>query len=103
MKKSAMFGIAGASAMALLVAGASYLSVSVNAAGPAQDDVPHPAETGTLLTPPGITIEPLGRAQGYDTGKQAAAFLAREEVAFTNPRGLTLYTSELDPPGKSAC
>lgn len=54
-------------------------------------------------TPAGITLQPLGKDQGYDTGKSTAGYLAREQIAFTDPRGMTLYTYKKDPPGKSAC
>ena len=68
-----------------------------------------PAEAAThgagavLATPPGITLQPLGKAQGYDLGKMAAASLPRDEIAFANVQGLTLYIYEKDQPGNSRC
>lgn len=56
-----------------------------------------------LATPPGITLQPLGKAQGYDLGKATAAALPRDEIAYADSRGLTLYTHDKDPGGKSAC
>lgn len=56
-----------------------------------------------LATPPGITLQPLGKAQGYDLSKQTAAALPRDEIAYTDAKGLTLYTSDKDPIGKSVC
>lgn len=53
--------------------------------------------------PAGITMQPLGKDQGYDTGKSTAGYLAREQIAFTDPRGMTLYTYKKDPPGKPTC
>jgi predicted lipoprotein with Yx(FWY)xxD motif len=62
-----------------------------------------PAPLNALATPPGITLEPLGNAQGYGTGKSAAAFVSREQIAFADLRGMTLYTFDQDPIGKSVC
>ena len=56
-----------------------------------------------LAMPPGITLQPLGKAQGYDLGKMSAASLPRDEIAYTNEKGLTLYTYVKDQPGKSLC
>ncbi|MHB1206673.1 MAG: hypothetical protein ACYCZX_13975 [Rhodospirillaceae bacterium] len=59
--------------------------------------------TGTLASPPGITIQVLGKGQGYDLGKQSAAALPRDELAFSDSKGLTLYTYDKDPLGKATC
>ncbi len=61
------------------------------------------APLGELTTPPGITLEPLGISQGYETGKQTATFLPRDRIAFADPAGKTLYTFAADPVGKSTC
>ncbi len=61
------------------------------------------ARAETPATPPGITLQVLGQGQGYDLGKQSAAALPRDRIAFADARGLTLYTHRNDPPGKSAC
>ncbi len=58
---------------------------------------------GGAWTPPGVTLQPLGKAQGYDLGKQTAAFLGRDEIVFANATGMTLYTYDLDQPSKSMC
>lgn len=58
---------------------------------------------GSVWTPPGITLQPLGKAQGYDLGKQTAAFLGRDEIVFADAKGMTLYTTDLDPQGKPMC
>jgi predicted lipoprotein with Yx(FWY)xxD motif len=60
-------------------------------------------QTGMLATPPGITLEPLGVSQGYEWNKQTATYLPREQIAFATPEGMTLYTSDADAPGRSAC
>lgn len=56
-----------------------------------------------VLTPPGITTEVLGKGQGYDLGKQTVAAQIRDDIAFTDARGLTLYTYNADPVGKATC
>ena len=56
-----------------------------------------------FATPEGITVQPLGKAQGYDMGKQTASVLFREELAFADAKGMTLYTFDKDAGGKSAC
>lgn len=60
-------------------------------------------DLGTIATPPGITLQVMGKAQGYDLSKQTAAFNPREQIAFTDARGMTLYTYDKDPPGKATC
>lgn len=60
-------------------------------------------DAAPIATPEGITLQPLGKAQGYDLGKQTAAFLAREQIAFADAKGMTLYTYAKDEPGKSNC
>jgi predicted lipoprotein with Yx(FWY)xxD motif len=54
-------------------------------------------------TPPGITLQALGRGQGWDLGKETASVVIRDEVAYTDARGMTIYTHKLDAPGKSNC
>lgn len=61
------------------------------------------ASASPWSTPAGITLQPLGKAQGADLGKQTAARLPRDEVAYTDARGMTLYTYDLDKPGQSVC
>ncbi len=56
-----------------------------------------------IATPVGITLQPLDKGQGYDLGKSAASFIARERIAFTDAKGLTLYTYANDPIGKATC
>lgn len=60
-------------------------------------------EFAPLAMPEGITIQPLGLAQGYSLSKGTATKLPREQIVYANADGMTLYTSELDSPGKSAC
>jgi predicted lipoprotein with Yx(FWY)xxD motif len=81
----------------LLVAGMSFIAVvAVQRSAMA-------TETSAWATPEGITLQPLGKAQGYDLGKQTAAFLAREKITYADAKGMTLYTYKMDPPGKSVC
>lgn len=56
-----------------------------------------------LSTPEGITLQALGRGQGWDLGKETASVIFRDEVAFADARGRTLYTYDKDEPGKSNC
>ena len=60
-------------------------------------------DLGAIATPPGITLQVMGKAQGYDLSKQTAAMNPREQIAFTDPRGMTLYTYANDPSGKATC
>ena len=71
--------------------------------GSNQETATGSVNTAPLSTPAGITLQPLGKAQGADLGKQTAARLPRDEVAYTDARGMTLYTFDQDPPGQSAC
>jgi predicted lipoprotein with Yx(FWY)xxD motif len=59
--------------------------------------------SATLVTPQGVTLQPLGRAQGYDLGKSTASAIARDQIAYADQRGRTLYTWDKDPAGKSTC
>jgi len=59
------------------------------------------AEIGQLASPAGITLQPLGRDQGYGFGGASAS--GRERLVFANAAGLTLYTYEPDPVGESLC
>ena len=54
-------------------------------------------------TPKGITLQPLGKAQGYGLDKPTASVVPRAEIVFANDHGLTLYQSDADPAGKSVC
>jgi len=84
-----------------LIAGVSALAIAL-AQGSAEARGKKSVDDATW-SPPGITLQPLGKAQGYDLGKQTAAFLGRDEIVFANAKGMTLYTYELDQPGKSMC
>lgn len=58
------------------------------------------AGLGEMATPAGITLQPLGRDQGYGFGGGSAS--GRERLVFATPEGLTLYTYENDTPGKAS-
>jgi predicted lipoprotein with Yx(FWY)xxD motif len=55
------------------------------------------------MTPQGVTLQPLGKAQGYDLGKSTASAIARDQITYADQRGRTLYTWDRDPAGKSSC
>jgi predicted lipoprotein with Yx(FWY)xxD motif len=56
-----------------------------------------------LSTPPGITLQPLGKFQGYGVDQETAALIGHGQIAFADARGMTLYTYDDDAPGKIAC
>lgn len=56
-----------------------------------------------LSTPPGITLQPLGKFQGYGLDAETAALNGHDEIAYANAKGKTLYTYAEDSAGKSAC
>ncbi|HWK75910.1 MAG TPA: hypothetical protein VNQ81_16660 [Povalibacter sp.] len=69
-------------------------------------DAGSPAASGSvapIATPLGVTMQPLGKAQGYDLGKGTASAIVRDQIAYTGERGLTLYTWDRDPLGKASC
>src|SRR4051812_23543653 len=74
------------------------LSVAVGVAGAVQA-----ADITTPETPMGITFQPIGRAQGYGPQRINPAPRPYSEIAFSNEKGLTLYTFDEDTAGKSAC
>lgn len=61
------------------------------------------SDLAPIATPEGITLEPLGQAQGYDLGKETASILLRDQIAYADAHGMTLYTYAKDPPHASAC
>jgi predicted lipoprotein with Yx(FWY)xxD motif len=81
---------------AIVSAGAGYKLFGAADAGGSTGPTP-------IGTPLGVTMQPLGKAQGYDLGKGTASMIARDRIAYADTRGLTLYTRDADPPGKSAC
>lgn len=56
----------------------------------------------SVATPPGITLQPLGRGQGYHM-EALLTEVPRTQIAFADARGMTLYTYDKDSPGKSRC
>jgi predicted lipoprotein with Yx(FWY)xxD motif len=82
----------------IILSGAAFIGFAVVSAQ-AAERVPNVE----IATPPGITLQPLDKGQGYDLGKSAASFIARERIAFTDEKGLTLYTYANDTAGKVTC
>ena len=90
-----------------LIAAAAALPLAVSVPSPAlaraSGKARSAADAAPVITPPGVTAQPLGKGQGYDLGKTTASYEQRGQIAFADLRGLTLYTSSQDPVGKSAC
>ncbi len=80
-------------------AAAGYSFLSKPATGAKVSD----AQAASVMTPLGVTMQPLGKAQGYDLGKSTASAIARDQIAYTDTRGMTLYTWDKDPAGKATC
>jgi predicted lipoprotein with Yx(FWY)xxD motif len=101
MKMTSKFLIAGVSLVAVAFAQGSAQAARSTKDGATKDT----AVSAAAFTPPGITLQPLGKGQGYDLGKQTAAFLLRDEIVFANEKGMTLYTyvPDVAGSGKSAC
>lgn len=80
------------------------LAVSACASAPSQMmEEPQVSSVAPVVTPRDVTLEPLGKAQGYDLSAITAAALARDQIVYADHNGLTLYTSEKDPVGRSLC
>ncbi len=79
-----------------LASAATLTTIAVTTTVTASDLAP-------IATPEGITLEPLGQAQGYDLGKETASILLRDHIVFADTRGMTLYTYQKDPPNASVC
>ncbi len=56
-----------------------------------------------LSTPAGITLQPLGKFQGYGLDQETAALNGHDEIAYADARGMTLYTYAEDSHEKSVC
>lgn len=56
-----------------------------------------------LSTPIGITLQPLGRYQGYGLDQTTAALNGHDKIAYANANGMTLYSYEGDRPRKPTC
>src|ERR1700761_4851940 len=88
----------GIAVVAVVAVGGYYLSMQGASGGggsSAGKDFAYQA------TPGGITLQPLGAAQGY--GPQRLVFSLRSEIVYSNDKGLTLYTYDKDVQGKSNC
>lgn len=60
------------------------------------------SDAAPIATPPGITLQALGRGQGF--GMEALLTeVPRTQITFADAKGMTLYTYEKDAPGKSRC
>lgn len=83
-------------------AAAAIFAIAAGAAVAGSKGAPE-TELAPLATPPGITQQPLGLAQGYSLSKPTATKLPRAQIVFATAEGMTLYTYDKDPLGKSTC
>ena len=83
----------------LTLAAAAVLTCSFTHAACARD---HRAESAPS-TPPGITLQTTGRYQGYGFDQTTESTTGHGQIVYADAHGLTLYTYELDRPGKSVC
>ena len=84
--------------------GAAAAAVALGYVGLHGREIPQATDASAAwVTPPGVTLQPLGRAQGYDLGKSTASAIARDQIAYADQRGRTLYTWDKDPAGQSRC
>ena len=61
------------------------------------------ADVTSPETPMGVTFQPIGRAQGYGPQRINPSPRPYTEIAFSNEKGLTLYSFDEDTAGKSMC
>ena len=87
----------------VLCLSAAAFALSACASSPPQMAEPEVSEIAPVVTPLDVTLEPLGKAQGYDLSAVTAAAFARDEIVYANQQGLTLYTSDHDPVGRTLC
>lgn len=87
----------------LLIGGVSMFAfaAAVYAAAPGRSS--DPLSVLEPATPPGITMQPIGKAQGHGLDKESSTLLVRDRIAFADAHGMTLYTYKLDTNGKSVC
>ena len=62
------------------------------------------SSTAEVATPPGVTLQLVGRGQGFGMMSFfGLTVLPREQIAFADAQGMTLYTYAEDSPGRSRC
>ncbi|MGE3844088.1 MAG: hypothetical protein AB7I50_21150, partial [Vicinamibacterales bacterium] len=88
---------------AALLASASALAFATTVFAASGKRPADAQEFAPVSTPPGITLQPMGLAQGYTRDKESATFLPRDQIVYADARGMTLYTRDADPLGKSTC
>lgn len=62
-----------------------------------------PFEVVAPSTPPGITLQSVGKFAGYSMDTGVAALSSRGTIVLADARGMTLYTYGKDKPGRSQC
>lgn len=102
-KRKSLWAAAAGVVAIVLVAGVYAYAPGRSAQSPGKAASDPVQAMDALSTPEGITLQALGKGQGWDLGKETASVIYRDQIAYADPRGITLYTYEQDPPGKSAC
>ena len=85
--------------MGLVVLGVGLIAIS----GSPQARAKGREDVAPLSTPAGITLQPLGKYQGYGLDQETAALTGHGRIAFADSRGMTLYTYARDTDGRSHC
>lgn len=85
---------------AVVLAGCDASALNENRA---RGDRDAPESSGVWATPEGITLQPLGKAQGYGLDKESAILLPRTKIGYADASGMTLYSYGKDPSGRSLC
>ncbi len=81
------------------VVGAFFMAVTATAASFYSTD----EEIAPISTPKGVTLQPLGKYQGYGLDQETAALNGHDKIAFASADGKTFYTYGPDPVGQSVC
>ena len=106
MNRNTSLWVAGVAVVAIIAGAGYYYSASQQqksmTAKTAATPMAAPKDFAIGATPIGITLEPLGKAQGYGEATHLQ-FNPRNEIAYADEKGMTLYTYDKDQPGKSNC
>ncbi|WP_425409845.1 hypothetical protein [Hyphococcus sp.] len=96
-------GVAGAAGVVAALIFVAGIGDAKGDDAPAGSDGAQARYEAPFATPAGVTLQPLGKAQGYSLDKESAAALARNEIVYADANGLTLYMYTEDDGGPSSC